>query len=289
MPFIPTVLIALPSFIFVIVTLTVPGFAPVVTYISYGLSAWALTLSVTYTVRIIRKTGGNWRRLPVVVWFYKTSFGERFLSDRFFRAEIGLYSGFVLSLIYVVIKLVSGFVYGSFWFVALASYYLLLALLHMILMRHLRGDVTEGATVRTYGRARICGILMLALTPILATIVFFMVRFGRGYEYPGFLIYVMAMYAFYEVITATIGVVRAHKYNSPVFSADRVVTLAAAMVTMLSLESAMLTQFGSTEDAWMQGILISVTGAVICMLSAAMAIWLIVSATIQIKQIKRNL
>ena len=57
----------------------------------------------------------------------------------------------------------------------------------------------------------------------------------------------MAMYAFYNIITAVMNVVKYRKYRSPVMSAAKVVSLAATLVSMLSLETAMLTQFGSTD------------------------------------------
>ena len=50
------------------------------------------------------------------------------------------------------------------------------------------------------------------------------------------MIYVMAMYAFYVTVMAVINMVRYRKYHSPVMSAAKAVNLAAALVSMLSLE-----------------------------------------------------
>ncbi len=285
MPFVPTCIIAIPSFVFVIFTLTNPAFPPIVGYLSYGVSAWALVLTVNYVIRIFKYTEGDMRRLPLVVWFDSTAWGHRFMTDRFFRTEVGLYSGFIVNLAYVVMKLVYGIVYHSFWFIALAAYYLVLAVLHIVLMRRIRDDMREGATARTHRRARLCGFFMLILTPVLATIVYFMVGFDRGYEYPGYLIYVMATYAFYAVTVSIIGLIKTRKYNSPILAADRGVGLTAAMVTMLSLETAMLTQFGSADEVVFRRIIIAVTGAVICVATAVLAIYMIISATRKIKEL----
>lgn len=45
------------------------------------------------------------------------------------------------------------------------------------------------------------------------------VKKNKGFEYAGFLIYAMALYAFYAVITSVINVVKFRKYGSPVMSA----------------------------------------------------------------------
>lgn len=44
---------------------------------------------------------------------------------------------------------------------------------------------------------------------------------NSGFEYPGMLIYVMAMYAFYAMITAVRNVIKFRRYGSPVMSAAK--------------------------------------------------------------------
>ncbi len=46
------------------------------------------------------------------------------------------------------------------------------------------------------------------------------------------------------VITSVINVVKFRKYGSPIMSAAKVINLTAALVSMLSLETAMLAQLG---------------------------------------------
>ena len=93
----------------------------------------------------------------------------------------------------------------------------------------------------------------------------------------------MAMYAFYNIITAVMNVVKYRKYRSPVMSAAKVVSLAAALVSMLSLETAMLTQFGSTDSEMFRRIMTSCTGAGVCTIILAMAVYMIYHATRELK------
>ena len=71
---------------------------------------------------------------------------------------------------------------------------------------------------------------------------------GLVYEYPGVLIYAMAAYFFYAVIIAATNVVKFRRHGSPILSAAKAINLVAAMVSILSLETAMLAQFGSDND-----------------------------------------
>lgn len=97
----------------------------------------------------------------------------------------------------------------------------------------------------------------------------------------------MAAYTFTALTAAIINVVKYRKYNSPVYSASKTISLAAALVSMLTLESTMLTTFGNetmsrTEQKWMIGT----TGGVISVLIVSTAIYMIVAGTRKLKQLK---
>lgn len=98
------------------------------------------------------------------------------------------------------------------------------------------------------------------------------------------LIYVMALYAFYATITAVRNVVKFRRYGSPVMSAAKVINLTAALVSMLSLETAMLTQFGAADDPMFRQIMTASTGAGISILVLGMAVYMIVWSTRQLKR-----
>lgn len=55
----------------------------------------------------------------------------------------------------------------------------------------------------------------------------------------------VALYTFYITTTAIIDIIKYRKYNSPVMSISKVIKLAAALVSMLFLETAMFAQFGA--------------------------------------------
>lgn len=102
------------------------------------------------------------------------------------------------------------------------------------------------------------------------------------------LIYIMAMYTFYAVITAGKNVVKYRKYGSPVMLAAKVINLTAALVSMLSLETAMLTQFNGGRDVAFRQKMSAITGAGVCVIVLGMATYMIAQTTLQIKKCKQE-
>ena len=78
-----------------------------------------------------------------------------------------------------------------------------------------------------------CGCMLFVINAALAGITILAVKKNAGFTYPGYLIYVMAMYAFYSVITAVINLVKYRKYGSPVTSAAKVINMSAALFMII--------------------------------------------------------
>lgn len=274
LPPLPTVLLSLPAFGLVAYALVTGEKGPVAC-ISYALSAYALVISLT----------GSWRVAAALQRAVKAHpLGGRLVGDPGFRAEISLHQGFIVNLAYIGVKLVCGIWYRSPWFISLAVYYALLALMRLLLLFRRKGLDYLGE-LRRY---RLCGMVLLLMNLALAGIVDFMVHQNRGYEYPGTLIYAMAAYSFYAAILAVVNVVKFRKHGSPVFSAAKAINLAAAMVSILSLETAMLSRFGGENTPLFRMRMTGATGAAVCVLVLGMAVYMIARSTRRIKQLTQN-
>ena len=289
LPPIPTLLISVPAYGLVIYALEGKDVAPVIAYVSYALSAYALIITITGMIGVIRWSRQGMRENPFVRKMLGIPLVSRYLKEDMFRAEAALYQGFVISLLYTGIKLISGIYYRSIWFIALSVYYILLATMRISLISFVR---KQGNTVKNmasgWRRYRLCGIILLFMNQALVGIIVLVVHQNSGFEYPGMLIYAMALYTFYAAVTAVINVVKFRKYGNPVLSSAKVISLTAALVSMLSLETAMLTQFGAAEDADFRQIMTASTGAGISMIVLGMAVFMIVRATKQLRQIKQE-
>lgn len=286
LPPVPTLLISVPAYGLVIYALAGKNVEPVIAYAAYFLSAYAFIITVTGITGIVRFVRQGIDRHPLVRKALGIPLVSRYLREDMFRAETGLYQGFFINLLYAGIKMFSGILYRSVWFITLAVYYILLAVMRASLLHYVRKAGKD--KVSEWKRYRLCGIILLFMNIALAGIVILVIHQNSGFEYPGMLIYVMAMYAFYAAIMAVRNVVKFRKYGNPVMSAAKVINLTAALVSMLSLETAMLTQFGAADDPLFRQIMTASTGAGISLVVLGMAVFMIGRSTRQMKCMKQE-
>lgn len=286
LPPVLTLLISVPSYGLVIYALAMETVNPVLAYVSYFLSAYALIITITGITGVVRFIRQGIDKHPMVRKALDIPVVNRYLQEDMFRAETALYQGFFINILYAGIKLFSGIRYKSVWFVTLAVYYILLAVMRASLLHYVRK--TGKNKISEWKRYRLCGIILLFMNVALTGMVVLAVHKNSGFEYPGMLIYVMAMYAFYAMITAVRNIVKFRKYGNPIMSAAKRINLTAALVSMLSLETAMLTQFGAADNPMFRQIMTASTGAGVSIIVLGMAVFMIVYSTKQLKDINRR-
>lgn len=111
---------------------------------------------------------------------------------------------------------------------------------------------------------------------------------NKGFAYHGMLICVVASYTFYMTTHAVVDLIKYRRYRSPVMTVSKIVALSAALVSMLALETAMLSQFGgemSPESKW---LMIALTGAGVSAIVIVLSVYMIVRTAQEIKEIERN-
>jgi phosphatidylglycerophosphate synthase len=219
---------------------------------------------------------------------YENSFGNRYMTDMEFRTHTSLYLSLCVNLLYVGVNVVSYVLYRSWWFVVLAVYYIILAVMRFLLIRNVGKNGIGHNHLGELKIARICSYILLTLNITLSGAVLMILYQDKGYEYHGILIYVMALYTFYITTSAIINLVKYRKYHSPVMTMTKVIALSAALVSMLSLETAMFSQFGqdmTPENKW---LMIALTGAGVSMVVVSMSVYMIVRAHKEIQAINSN-
>lgn len=240
----------------------------VISYLAYAFSTYTLIVVICRTVKIIKMAKNA---------VYVNPYTNRLLTDVPYRIRISLYGSFIINLVFALVKLVSGIVYHSIWFGAVAAYYMILCLIRALLVAYVGKHDFGKDKKQEYRTYRCCGILILILNLALASVVVQMVRKGQGYRYPGVLIYIAAMYTFYAVIVAVFNMIKYRKYDSPAISAVKAINFTVAAVSVLSLQTAMLSEFGG--DFQFVRFMNSATGCVVCILILGTAFYMIVNAT----------
>ena len=213
--------------------------------------------------------------------------GNRYLTDAAFKIHISLYGSLAANLLYAAVKLIAGLRSRSIWPVTLAAYYMILAVMRFLLLRFI-GRVGIGrdryAELR---RSRQCGIILMLINIVLSGVVILVVRKNHSFYYNGMMIYAMAAYTFYVTAQAIISTVKFRRYNSPVMSAAKRISLSAALVSMLSLETAMLHAFGEGMAVREQQLMTIFTGSGVAVAIVAISVYTIVRSTKEMKGIRR--
>lgn len=202
---------------------------------------------------------------PPVRMLARYPLGRRLLTDAVFRAVITLPLGLLTSFAYGTLQCVVALVWRSVWLGALACCHMLLAGIRFFLLRSIRRNGVgrdAGAERRRY---RLCGVLLLLMTPVLAGILMLTVRRGNHVEYPGFLIYFAAVCAFGRIGVAISSVRKCRQYGSPVLRAAKDISLMAAMVSVLTLETDVLSRYGSIQNPVVYQGMIGTVGGAICL------------------------
>lgn len=182
-------------------------------------------------------------------------------------------------------KLVSAVQYAAY---ALSGYYLLLAAMRFLLLKNSRNESLGKNLYREYLNYRLCGIILLLMNITLSVIAFYIVSQNKGFTYHYIMTISMAAYTFTVFTTAVVNLIRYRKYNSPVISASKIINLVAAFVSMLSLETAMFTAFGEGNSPNFRKIMTACTGAAVCVIVLAMAIYMIDHSTKQLHQLEKE-
>lgn len=254
------------------------GTESVIAYISYLLAAYTLTVWCF--------------KIPYLIKFFKTfknenRYAKLWLDDAHLRVNISLYGSLIWNALYGIFQLWLGFYHHTFWFYSLGAYYICLALMRFFLLSHTRKYAPGQRMQAELVKYRTCGWLFLLMNSALTLIIFFTVYSNRTFEHHMITAISMAAYTFTAVTVAIVNIMKYRKYHSPVFSASKSISLAAALVSVMTLESTMLTTFADeTMTVVQQKLMLAATGGAISVLIVTTAIYMIVIGTKKLKQLK---
>lgn len=278
-PHIAIMIILLPiATVFLVYSMVFLGSESPVSIISYVLAAYTLTVWCFKT--------------PYLIRFFKTfrdenKYARIWQNDTRLRVKVSLYGTLILNTAYALLQLGMGFWHHSFWFYSLAGYYITLAVMRFFLALYTSRHEPGEMMLSELKKYRTCGIIFLITNMTLALMIFFMVYWNRTFNHHEITTIALAAYTFTALTLAIISVVRYRKYNSPVYSASKAISLASACVSMLTLEATMLTTFGSeTMSLTDRRIFLGLSGGLISAFIIAMAVYMIVQGTKKIQLLK---
>lgn len=245
------VLLTLPPIVFAALAyVLLKGKSSMPAYMIYCMSAYCLTIWILPLPRLFRKAKAN-----MIHRLTGTVFGEKYIGDLAFRGSVSICQGMMVNFLYVVFRIFVGIRYASVWFLTMAIYYLLLGIMRLSLILSYRN---RGVKSELHCYRRTAWLLFLLNIPMGGMTVL-MVLTDSGYSYPGYVIYLSAMYTFYTIILAIVNLVKFRKLGSPILSAAKIMNFVAALMSLLGLQTAMISQF-STEGEDLRRMMNALTG-----------------------------
>lgn len=233
-------------------------------YALYFVSALALAASVYYLICDIKYL----RQEVIKPAVENNRFMGRLVSDYRFRTLTFSAISFGVSMVFALFNGIIGITNSSAWYGAMSAYYILLCFMRSGAIRYVRSSFLrksgESEIDREVSTCRRSGILLIILGLALGVVVALVTRGEGAKSYPGYMIYVIAAYTFWKVIMSAVNMVKSRKTSSPLLITLRNINHADALVSVLSLENAMLAEFGAEDSAEFSALMLTITGIVVC-------------------------
>ena len=209
------------------------------------------------------------------------------ITDTRLRTVLVTIPGMGLNLIYAIFNGVIGFMNFSAWYISLAVYYLLLCVMRFLAVayagrvyqvkvpwRKKDQEKEDSLEARSWKVYRNCGILFSVMSIALGGAVIMLVSGEGGKSYPGLLIYAVATYTFYKLGMAIRNMVKARKEKSLLLVTLRNISYADALVSLLSLQTALFAAFGQ-DSGELVPTMNALTGAGVCLMILGIGIYMV--------------
>lgn len=227
-------------------------------YAAYLISAYALILLLAWICQKGKILAGRAKQNIL----QKHGIAARYVTDQYFRVSVSLACSLLINLGYAVLKAVSAILFSAEWTGFIAAYYIALCIVRVYLMTRFL-SAKEHCWEQEVLYYRRTAVFLLLINVSLSALIYKIVQEGETYTYSGFIIFAYAGYTFYSFGSSIYHMVKYRRYHSPLLSAVKVVGFTSALVSVLSLQTAMLTQFGTDHD-FSHKMANAITGTVVC-------------------------
>lgn len=233
----------------------------------YVLAAALMTASCVFLYHDLRNSAIN----KIIVSIKKNPFGERFLDDHAFRTILTTLPAFLINVAYTVYNGVIGIMNQSAWFITMAVYYSLLGIMRYRAVstgrRIARLEDKQLIRKKELSVIKMDGILLLVLNLALSGAVLLTIAQDTAKRYSEIMVISIAAYTFYKITMALINMIKVRKTQSPILITIRNIGVADALVSMLTLQAAMLASF-QDKSSLNSNQMNAITGLAVCILIA---------------------
>lgn len=283
----PTLRVGLPisvlSYTALIFILAYGNTESMLAYFVYCMSAYSLIILCTAMPRWIRCAAQTLQNSKTMRWLLSTHIVSSYISDLTFRGNIGIYQGMMIGFLYTIFRTIMGIRYASVWFVSTAVYYFILGMIRAYLIICYRQRFTKAEMICYRNTAWFLFLLNIPMGGMIAL----MIRTDSGFLYPGYVIYLSALYTFYALIISVRNISKYRKAGSPILTASKILNFIAALMSVLCLQTSMIAQFSTNGEDYRK-MMNTITGSVVYATVIVIAICMLFYSRKRRRAEKRN-
>jgi len=209
-------------------------------------------------------------RIPSIVKYIKeklhaNKYTDTYLSDKDLRMRISMYRGLLINFVFATFKIILGFVYNSSWLFAMAGYNVILSLMRFIVIFRSQKKGLSELDERKRGLLsyKACGWLVMVLNIAVSVVMFMVIVQGQTIEYHMIVTIGLAAFTFYSFTMAIINMVKYRDRKNPVYAAIKRIDMVKAIVSIFTLQVAMLTTFAGQGAEINVGLMNTLTGVAV--------------------------
>lgn len=237
--------------------------------VAYAFYALSFYLFVVVCVGVFSKK--NVQRVKELA--NKNKIVRRILNEDDYRLRTSIVLGIGADALWALVNFALGVILISAWFVTLGFYYLLFGSIRALLLFQMLRTKEESHENQRQTRKmlRACGVIMIASTFVFSGIVTLLLHGDATIQYGEIITIALATFTFYSLISALVGFIRLRNHSNQLVGANCRANLCIALVSLFTLEMAMLTTFG-TGDTVLPFIMPIITGSVVAVILCWMGI-----------------
>ena len=210
-------------------------------------------------------------------------FYQHYKDDPWLRAATSTKVSAVINLFFVFYQGFNAYRRESLWFAALALYYAWLTFMRVNIVTYMQTLAADGR--EELRRYRKTGYWLLALTTVIMILGIVSNRLGFRPTYTTTTFVVIAIFCCYNVTNAIINYVKWRKLEDPLISASKALSIACALVSVYSLQTAAIGLFAATSASRALSFLNIATPIVIFLIIASISLFIILRVNWVLKAI----
>lgn len=243
------------------------GFGTPISYVLYLLMTYSLIIICIKTYKIVKA------KINIIIDSNK--YLKKYKDDHNIRHKISLYISLTLNIIYAMLKLITGIVFKSIWFISFALYYLLLAFLRINILKQ---ELKDSSIKNQYIKYRNTAVILLFTNVILTMIILVIVNQKIVSIYPTWIAISISVYTFYLIFISIYNLIKYRKYKNPLISSSKVINVITSLISLISLEIVLIPTF-RTEDTPFFEIMVTSTGGMIAIIIVTISLYMIIKST----------